>query len=464
MENNNTTISSTKNDTDHETDHITGRRLSAAINQSGNVGRSDNSVNFDAQRSLKAMAYIKANLNQSTPLQQCDIVIEMASVDAACVIDIDLSSFTGTFVSERDYEVVIKAREMLAEINIERIRSKATPPSSATIADYKRKCKLLDHAADMGLDPGTSEWLQKLAPYAPKMRSFFAMRAAASWRALDRLQSLVLATKDLRPNTQTDLSWHELRRAFAHTLHQCNAIKHTSRDICLDWSGRSSASVESKKQALRQLPDGWRDQFIAALGATTSYRAQTTLLRFAGFRPRELEMGVTARLYGGRVELEILGAKVRAVAGQEWRKVSLDSSVLPSWLLVDLSDGKHHVYKAAPGAMRKYLNRVSERLFPRKMKNGIKTGPLVSAYVFRHALASDLSEEGWTDAAMASVLGESVAETSRWYGLRVRTRSKKKITIAIDPNRVETARVVRASKRFDPKTLGLNKSNGCASP
>ncbi len=410
------------------------------------------------------MAYIKANLDQSTPLQQCDIVIEMASVDAACVIDIDLSSFTGTFVSEGDYEVVIKAREVLAEINIERIKSKTTLPSSATIADYKRKCKLLDHAADMELDPGTSEWLQKLAPYAPKMRSFFSMRAAASWRALDRLQSLVLAAKDLRPNTQTDLRWNELRRAFEHTLHQCNAIKHTSRDICLDWSGRSSAPVESKKQALRQLPEDWREQFISALDATTTYRAQTTILRFAGFRPRELEMGVTARLFEGRVELEILGAKVRAVAGQEWRKVSLDSSVLPSWLLVELSDGKHHVYKAAPGAMRKYLNRVSERLFPRKMRNGNKTGPLVSAYVFRHALASDMSEEGWTDAAMASVLGESVAETSRWYGLRVRTRSKKKITIAIDPSCVETARVVRASKKFDPNTLGINKSIVIVSP
>jgi integrase len=108
--------------------------------------------------------------------------------------------------------------------------------------------------------------------------------------------------------------------------------------------------------------------------------------------------------------------------------------------------------------MRKYLSRLSEKLFPRKNKSSTKVGPLISAYLFRHALASDLCEDGWSEIAIASVLGHSVSETARQYGVRVRSRSQKTISVIIDPNHVETARKVRAQMKFNPVELGLRIS------
>ena len=365
------------------------------------------------------------------------------------------NSEANTIVDETFFSLIEQARQLLKDDRIERKTLKTSAPSKTTTANYLRKCALIDAAIDDVIDLGGPHLVQKLARYAPKTRSFFAMRAALKWRAVGRLAMLVNATKTLSLGSKTSLPCRQYTAAFHHAIHDYKIIQHTTRDVCLEWSGRSAQAVSSKKADLKQLPDDWRDRFVKAEEAYLTYRSQVVLMRFVGFRPWELEQGIQVKRRGDQVEVLIAGAKVRELAGQEWRKIRLSAKLLPDWLIQELPDGEARTYSAASGAMRAHLKRTSEKLFPRRAKEGFPSGPLVSAYLFRHALATDLKVEGWDAASIAGVLGESVAETSRWYGLRSTKRSGKRVNIAIDKNTIETARPVRPGHAFKPGSWSL---------
>jgi hypothetical protein len=69
---------------------------------------------------------------------------------------------------------------------------------------------------------------------------------------------------------------------------------------------------------------------------------------------------------------------------------------------------------------------------------------ILSAYLFRHALVTELREDGWDTSDIAAVIGESTADTVAWYGLRRRGGgSVKPKKIAVVAGSIQTAVPVR---------------------
>jgi hypothetical protein len=100
---------------------------------------------------------------------------------------------------------------------------------------------------------------------------------------------------------------------------------------------------------------------------------------------------------------------------------------LPKWFLEAIGTAPKMV-SAPANAMRSYLGRLSKKVFePRKDKSV----PILSAYMFRHALVTDMRAAGWGSEEMAGVLGERSARTSRWYGLRKRGSKSPLATVSV---------------------------------
>jgi hypothetical protein len=101
--------------------------------------------------------------------------------------------------------------------------------------------------------------------------------------------------------------------------------------------------------------------------------------------------------------------------------------------------------------MRSHLGRLSTAVLnPEYRKNGCQEN--LSAYLFRHALVTQMRESGWESDEIAVAIGESSAETTRLYGLRVRGGKKPKVPIAMEKNSVAAARAVKPAD-----TQGLQK-------
>lgn len=171
------------------------------------------------------------------------------------------------------------------------------------------------------------------------------------------------------------------------------------------------------------------------------------ILSATGLRPVELEKGVRLVMRDDRVHVTINGGKVRSIAGQPWREFELAPEALPAWAYAEVKRLGAMTVSADTEAFRKYISRVSEKLYPRHVPPRA-SDILLSAYVFRHAQVSDLRAEGWRDEEIAGVIGESSAETARWYGKRWGTggrRSHKARASGIDKASVQTARPVKAA-------------------
>ena len=170
-------------------------------------------------------------------------------------------------------------------------------------------------------------------------------------------------------------------------------------------------------------------------------------MRYCGLRPAELETGVQVELRGSQFWVTIVGAKVRATAGQPWRNFALDANLLPRWFAEEIIDaGGDKTFRANSDNMRAHLARISASLYPRSYREG-KDDIILSAYVFRHALATDMRINQWQSEAIAAVLGEVSAETLVWYGSRQYTGSKDVHPVAIAKGSITSARPVRAADR-----------------
>ena len=147
-----------------------------------------------------------------------------------------------------------------------------------------------------------------------------------------------------------------------------------------------------------------QERFLKANESSPKYRVPGLLLRYCGVRPVELEKGIRAELIGDEVLIEVNGGKVRSTAGQPWRKFRLHAAVLPDWFLLELAEKGGKLYSAKPDSLRAHLARISAAVFPARDSEG-NLDVLLSAYVFRHGLVSDMRAEKWDTADIAAVIG-----------------------------------------------------------
>ena len=229
-----------------------------------------------------------------------------------------------------------------------------------------------------------------------------------------------------------------------HCLYDAAVIDSLDRIQLLDQTGKQAVRSTSKRQQFPGLRDGWQDAFLTLNEHSPTYRAAGVLLRYCGLRPAELEKGVVVTVTGGVVNVNIQGAKVwDGVAGQPWRQFALAKESLPAWFVQSLDESGPMTVVAEPDGLRAHLARLSVKLFPRKRRAG-KRDVILSAYLFRHSLVTEMRESGWHTCDIAAIIGESTADTVSWYGLRRRGGgSVKPKKVAIVPGSIQTAVPVR---------------------
>ena len=359
------------------------------------------------------------------------------------------------------FAIVAGARTLSTTDKARRKARKDTPASEKTQADYRGKCALLDRALGelQGQCRSVSSQVlaQVLSRYAAKKSTFYKMYAAYRWRALDRLNGLLIMQNAMQAVGDRSSKWlgcvAELEGAMADLV----AIDTVSHQDCLALSGGKVVRSQSKKEVLTRLKPGWFEAFLALSQKSVTYRSPALLMCLCGFRPEELSgdrrlkhglmPGITASLTACHVIVKIPGAKVRRTAGQPERSFALRRDALPDWFIEELAAaGGSKIYTENPQNISRHFTRVSEQLYPRKHRQKPRD-ILISPYVFRHFLVTSLRDAGWETEEIAVVLGESVGDTVRHYGLGRRAASKSPRTSEVVRGTVSGARTVRPVDR-----------------
>ena len=341
------------------------------------------------------------------------------------------------------FAIVKQARLFIASEKEARRARKDTKASDRTLEDYARKCIRLDAEMALLQDPWGHPIEVVMSRHAPKKQTFSAMRSALKRRVLAQIAQALKAQDELQRNGNLSQPWQQMVRELQHSLYDAAVIDGLDRIQLLDASGAKAVRSTSKRQQLPGLREGWQDAFLALNDRSPTYRSAGVLLRHCGLRPAELEKGVVVSADATMVNVRILGAKVRdGVAGQPWRSFALARESLPPWFVHALDGGGSMTVVAEPDGLRAHLARLSVKLFPRKGTG--KKDVILSAYLFRHALVTEMREEGWDTSDIAGVIGESTADTVAWYGMRRRSGgSVKPKKVAILAGSIQTAVPVR---------------------
>lgn len=338
-------------------------------------------------------------------------------------------------------EIVRQARVLMQALDTERTRRRDTPPSSQTIEQYRKKLDRLDRRGCQDHSDSESPLCAAIASYSASSQSFYAYRAAAAWRETNVVRALLARQDALQRKGDWGSDWRDCVEGLRQHCQQLQEIQSLSVDVARTMADRSPLAQTSKKDVLIHAPPGWRERFLQASARSKKYAAACVLLAICGMRPKEIEDGLIVRRRGPIVGVKINGAKVRETAGQPWRVLYMPADKFPDSFLRQLGHGKTKVYAAPVAAMRAYLHRLSPKVFPARA--GAKQ-LVLSAYVLRHAVATELRQHGWSDEQLAAVLGERVAETSRHYGLyRRHARGGHEPVPSILRDKVKTAIPVR---------------------
>lgn len=345
------------------------------------------------------------------------------------------------------FEIVRLGRELVTLNNADRRSRKDTPPSEKTLADYGKKCRQIDREMTNLPDDEQEPLVTVIGRHAVKAKSFTAIKSALKWRAMERVKGLLKSQDAVQISSGRGTAWMGHVMSLYDALCGFIDVDSLDRHECLDFTGRSSERGRSKRADLPFLPIGWQDRFLNFTAEDPSHCDVGVLLVHCGLRPVELAKGVKLALADKGVAVEIMGGKVRATAGQPWRSFVLDANGLPPPFVQRLKAAGELFVTADPDPLRSYLNRLSDRVFLQgdfKPKGAHKKQYVLSAYTFRHSLVTELREEGWDTASIASIIGESSAKTVTLYGTRSRKGPQPASKLAILQGSVQAARPVRA--------------------
>lgn len=342
---------------------------------------------------------------------------------------------------EEVQDLLTEAQALLDDLKSQRTHRKDTEASAQTLAGYQKDCALLDGVRGELLEETQWPWLEVLMQFVARKSTFYTYRAALTWRAKQELQGLLDARQSLSANLGEGAG-SALMPQINQAVKELRSLRHLTYAFCSGWEDIPVKSPRSKRYALEYLDEYWPTRFIEQCYSSATYRNACVLLRFCGMRPEELELGVQVQRDRQMVAVKIQGAKVRETAGQPWRKFLLHAEHLPTWFVNDLPTHDSVEFKVNKDNFRTYLNGLTDRVLQgAALPDGSKIN--LSAYLFRHQIATDLRVNGWSSTEIASLLGEVSAETTKHYGNRWPGSRKHKPVVAADKNSLSTARPVQ---------------------
>jgi integrase len=245
---------------------------------------------------------------------------------------------------------------------------------------------------------------------------------------------------------------HELER-YRPDPEKKNLAKGRIGAWAVEAEKRSAQGIKqqshSKRQRLRGLPADWRSRMFSGLASRSKYRELVAVLSATGARPEEFTAGITVTITGdAQLNFHIRGAKTSGGKyGQDERTFSVkaDRPELTFLLNQAALTGGRLVVRGVAGSISDRVRQLSSKVFP------LLKAP-VSAYVFRHQMASDLKASGLSDADVSAALGHSVDETKGRYGAAQSARSIGGVT------NVKSTRPVLEKTKAKVKALERSRS------
>lgn len=335
------------------------------------------------------------------------------------------------------FDTIRAVRQQMKERLSRRKERKDTDPGSSSRTKYTRQIKLLlRRTVEAPLVPGLSSLCVAIAEYGGNSSSFNTMRSAAKWWMHCKVEDLLRQQDQLQRQGGATEAWLQCVDRLGTAAQILRSLNDLDLDTARTLLVLDKVDPQSKSDVVRKAHEGWREAVLQVTASSEKYRHAVVLQSLCGMRPAELGLGVRVWRRGPVVGVEIEGAKQRETAGQPWRKLFVQADRFPDWFLQELGR-QPKSYSAPADAMRSYLKRQSRKVFPSAAG---EQQLILSSYVLRHAVATDLRQAGWGRVEIAEVLGERRAETTRWYGLRWRgSRFKREPEVAIERGMAEVA-------------------------
>ena len=250
------------------------------------IGATDASA-IATERAQHAQPFTEANRDRSSSDAdeiRSRSVFENERSDAAdASADAALDDAKSLAIRQRCLEVIKAARRALKGFK---------QPSVKTQEDYALKADRLFEAVSLSRADEATAWMEALTPSAPKSNSYYAMHAAACWRAREMLRRLLSRQCATQRVHGMSLRWLAEVEETERTLETLLVIEDVERQELLDLAGLSSEPVRSKRQTLKLLPDDWRRQVVDRAQSSSAYGEVLSVLELTGCRPLELARGV----------------------------------------------------------------------------------------------------------------------------------------------------------------------------
>ena len=246
---------------------------------------------IDTKRAQHAQPFTEADRDRSQP--------DADESSSRNVLENERSDATEATAAEAldDEEILAIRRRCLEVIKASRSALKGLKqPSRRTMEDYARKADRLYEKVSLSCHDEGTAWMDALTPYAPKSNSFYAMRAAAAWRAREMLRAWLSRQCATQRVHGMSTAWLLEVEQTERALETLNVIDDVDRQELLDLSGLSSKPASSQRQTLKKFPDDWREQAVAYAAQTShAYGEPMCVLKDTGCRSVKLTRGVTVR-------------------------------------------------------------------------------------------------------------------------------------------------------------------------
>lgn len=282
------------------------------------------------------------------------------------------------------------------------------PRSEKTLADYERKYARMVRTGFLPEQARTAQ-------------TYYAYRAALVWASLEEAKD-ALRRRDKVPYGSPE--WSEALADLEHARQMLRRYppdperEHRAHGSpAFTWSDLANQKPEkprsqSKRRVLAYLHHvpNWRERLF--LHISDRHKAAAAICALSGARPAEVARGVEVVREGDGLLFRIAGAKLTRHSGQPERQllVSLDS--VEARYLHTLAESGPVTVTGSAQALCAAVERAGQRAFPHARQ-------LISPYVYRHALASELKAEGHDPERIAECLGHRASESQSAYGRAV---------------------------------------------